>query len=112
MQRLPAFPPELEAALRKARDQSDGRWLIAVYTAGENGELHQHTQRGGKWSDEKNFLTAYRLFVGEFLRVTPEQLAGIVQQPVAAIPEPPVPVPEIKPEPVVKAAPKSTKRKG
>jgi hypothetical protein len=105
MQRVPMFAPELEAELRKARDQSDGRYLIVVYRADANGDLHQHMQRGSKWDDEAAFLKAYRLFLADFLRVTPEMLSRFVQQPAPSIPEPPVPLPD-EAAPVVKAAPK------
>lgn len=77
IQPTPQFSPELQAALKKARDESGGRWAVAIFSASDAGEvLNLHFTRGKEWSDDW-FVRAYRLFVAEFLKVEPEMLEGI-----------------------------------
>ena len=88
----PQLPPDLVAALRRARDDSGGRWAVAVFTAdAAHDDISLLFSRGGSWNDRKAFLAAYQLFVAEFLRIDPGMLAA-VQKPL-----PPEPGDEIGP---------------
>lgn len=66
------FPPELNEALRKARE--NGRFLVCVFTENDDGTVKLFQNRT-KFSDGAH-LAAYRLFVGELLKIdTPKAIA-------------------------------------
>ena len=66
------FPPSLIEAQRKAREK--GKFLVCVFTEDADGTINFHQSRN-EFSDGA-YLTAYRLFVGEMLKVdVPKEIA-------------------------------------
>jgi hypothetical protein len=102
MDSLSGIPDSLFNALRHAMKNSGGRYGIAVFTHDENcNEVLLNFNYGPAWSG-KCFLTAYGLFVGEFLKVTPGLINAInrtteaAQSPQASFgPAPPAEIPPL-----------------
>lgn len=84
---VPQFNPELVAALRHAREDSGGKFMVLVFTCADEpnqpgvNTVHMHASRGKEWKDDW-FVRSYRMFVGEMLKFSPEMFAGMM--PVAA----------------------------
>jgi hypothetical protein len=84
MVQAPQFSPELANALRNARENVDGRFLIVVFTADDPKDdphrVHMHYAQGRGWNPDW-FLRAYRNFVSKGLEVTPETMATVKPEP-------------------------------
>lgn len=81
------LPPDLMAALRRARDESGGRYAVAVFTTDQAFDrVSLFFGRGPEWNDSKAFLTAYQLFVAEFLRINPGLLQAVSRRETSAVP--------------------------
>ncbi len=77
IQQLPSFPPELQAALQKARDASGGRYMIAVYTEDEGQVVTQNMTFGPAWDKNRLYLTTHELFVAEHHKIDAARLSAI-----------------------------------
>lgn len=86
---IPQLHPDLLREIRKARDESGGKYMIVVFRCEDDPKspgvntIHFHASRGKAWSDDW-FIRCYRLFVANALKFSPEMLAMFtqgVQQP-------------------------------
>jgi hypothetical protein len=75
----PAFSPELQVALKNARDNAGGRYLVFVVTErkDEKGDstLDGQITMGDKWNPDWWWRT-YQLFVAEMLRPRPSAVSN------------------------------------
>lgn len=70
---LPGFPPELDAAIRKAKQA--GIYQVAVWHADENGTIHLHRTNSDGWQYGWH-LMALKLMEQQILRLTPAGLGA------------------------------------